>query len=165
MEEWRTVPGYPNYQVSNLGNVRGPKGPKKRVVGNANHVQMTLWHNNKAKTMSVNRIVCLAFHADTYFEGAHALHKNHIPDDCRAENLYWGTHKKNMQDMVEADRTGRSKGEKHGMAKLDWAKVKDIRARYAAGETQIALAKVFGVHNTQISNIVRNKSWKDKAYE
>jgi hypothetical protein len=103
----------------------------------------------------------MAFHADTYFEGAHALHKNHVPDDCRAENLYWGTHQQNMQDMVEAGRAGGPKHEGHGMAKLDWAKVREIRARYAAGETQVALGKEFGVGNTQISHIVLNKVWKE----
>jgi transcriptional regulator with XRE-family HTH domain len=37
--------------------------------------------------------------------------------------------------------------------------VDEIRERYAAGDTQLALAKRFGVKQPQVSRIVRNQAW------
>ena len=51
-------------------------------------------------------------------------------------------------------------------AKLDWAKVADIRARYAAGGvTQQELADDYGVDQAEISIIVNYKSWRADVRE
>lgn len=51
------------------------------------------------------------------------------------------------------------------MAKLTWAKVRDIRERYLAGGiTAEALAAEHGVHQTKISAVIRNATWYDPAY-
>jgi hypothetical protein len=44
--------------------------------------------------------------------------------------------------------------------KLTLAKVEEIRARKAAGESGLVLAKVFGVHYAQIYRIVNGKAWR-----
>lgn len=46
-------------------------------------------------------------------------------------------------------------------AKLDEAKVLEIRKRYAAGETQTSISRDFDVSSSQISHLVRRKSWKN----
>ena len=46
------------------------------------------------------------------------------------------------------------------MAKLNEAAVEEIRALYASCDhTQASLARQFGVHQTQISNIVNLRRW------
>ena len=49
---------------------------------------------------------------------------------------------------------------KQNMAKLDWAKVADIRQRLAAGETVYGLAREYNVAKTTIRDIKHNRSWK-----
>lgn len=46
-------------------------------------------------------------------------------------------------------------------SKLDLCKVRSIRQRAAAGETQPALAKAFGVSKGTISEIVRHLTWRE----
>lgn len=49
-------------------------------------------------------------------------------------------------------------------AKLDWPRVREIRARYAAGDaSHRKLASEFGVSNCAISNILNGKRWQEAA--
>ena len=48
-------------------------------------------------------------------------------------------------------------------AKLNEAKVAQLRGRYLAGETIYDLAPVFGIAPQTVSNIIRNKTWKHVA--
>lgn len=161
MEQWLPVPGFPGYVVSESGRVRSPNKELKHVQIPSGHLQVGLYKDKELKTLGVQRVVCLAFHADTYFPGAYALHKDSNPANCHKNNLYWGTQSQNGRDMVEAGNF-KTRNERHGMAKLDWQRVREIRRRYAAGEKQKPLSEEFGVHIAQISNIVRNKVWKEE---
>lgn len=50
-------------------------------------------------------------------------------------------------------------GEQHHRSKLNWEKVRQIRARHATGESNASLAKAFEVSNALISLIVPMKIW------
>lgn len=66
------------------------------------------------------------------------------------------------QNSADARRHGTlALGERHGLHKLKTAQVHEIRARYAAGERQVALAAEFHVSQAQISNIVRRRQRVD----
>ena len=52
------------------------------------------------------------------------------------------------------------KGEKNNSAKLTWEQVNEIRKRYADGETQVNLSKIFNISKEHISGIVNYKFWK-----
>ena len=74
-------------------------------------------------------------------------------------HLYEGAHRQNAAD---ARRHGTLPlGERHVLHKLKTTQVDEIRARYAAGETQTALGRAFGVSQAQISNIVRRRQRVD----
>lgn len=53
-----------------------------------------------------------------------------------------------------------AKGERIGVSKLTTAKVREIRRRFAEGESQGQLGKAFDVNQTTISLIVRGKTWR-----
>lgn len=78
-------------------------------------------------------------------------------------HLSVGTHQDNMDDMVSRRRS--NFGERHHASRLTWAIVDEIRTRVAAGETQTALAREFGVTFQQVSKIVRGQNWKRELAE
>jgi DNA invertase Pin-like site-specific DNA recombinase len=61
--------------------------------------------------------------------------------------------------MKEKGRAARLKGEAHGRAKLTADQVREIRRLRAEGLTLKIIADMFGVHLSQISNVVRGKQW------
>lgn len=47
--------------------------------------------------------------------------------------------------------------------KLDAGRVREIRRRYAGGETLIELGREYGCKHNTLSNVVNRKSWKEVA--
>lgn len=112
MEEWRDIAGYEgSYQVSSLGRVRSLD--RKCWLGNR-------WGNMKGRVLAqplsgkykyrtvalgagntayVHRLVLEAF-VGPCPEGMEACHfPDRDPSNNRLENLRWGTHRENMDDM------------------------------------------------------------------
>lgn len=158
-ELWKVVPGWEHYHVSNLGRIKGPRGIRLPVRHPTGYLQITLNKGSIRQNFKLHRLVCTVFHGPPPFEGAMALHKNHIRDDCREDNLYWGTAQDNTNDMHKAGRQATSKGEANGNSSLTWDKVREIRARYAAGESQSDLGTIFNVHQSTLSLICNNHTW------
>jgi len=92
-------------------------------------------------------------------DGMQVLHRCDNPPCCNPAHLFLGTQADNIADMIAKRRGGAVSGEAHYRAKLTADQVSAIRARYAAGETQVALAREFGVSQTNISRIVRGTTW------
>ena len=96
-----------------------------------------------------------------------ACHKCDNKSCCNPLHIYDGTLSSNTRDMVRAGNHVflrpdhvRVRGEQSGMARLNDAAVRDIRARYAAGGiSQQKLADEYGVNQTKISDVVRRKTW------
>lgn len=65
-----------------------------------------------------------------------------------------------QRQLAGADETGRRRGF-GGARRLTAAQVKEIRRRHAAGESQSALAREFGIKQPSIYAIVRRQSCKD----
>lgn len=110
-----------------------------------------------------------------------------VPACVNPDHLFLGAHRHNMQDMVEKQRHARGdrlsvaikkgaargdlngvhthpnsivRGDRQPLAKLNSAKVAEIRSRIADGETQRSLARAFGVSQSVISDIKRGVKWK-----
>lgn len=92
-------------------------------------------------------------------DGMQVLHLCDRRNCVNPLHLAIGTQTENNADKVAKGR--HCKGEQCHFTKLTEAAVKDIRARYAAGQaSQIQLAKEYGVGNTNISHIIRRLSWR-----
>lgn len=89
-------------------------------------------------------------------------HKNDVRFDNRLSNLYWGTHKENLQDAIKNGKMkNRLRGENNPLVKLSREKIYQIRRLYSTGNfLQKDLAKKFNVHYSFISLVVRNKRRK-----
>lgn len=96
------------------------------------------------------------------------LYVCHHCDDrkcCNPDHMFLGTFEDNMRDMVSKGRQNRPIGEKHPKAILTWDKVREIRARYKAGNViQRDLAVEYGVSTPTIAGVVRNYTWVDPEY-
>ena len=107
-EEWRSIDGYPNYQVSNLGRVKSIKRKVKKWNGyrtvsecilkprknRYGYLQLLLSNENKRKTMLVHRLVCEAFLPNP-LNLPQINHLNEDKTDNRLENLEYCTAKYN----------------------------------------------------------------------
>lgn len=91
-------------------------------------------------------------------EGQHVCHKCDNPPCMNPAHLFAGTRKENMEDCASKDRSAH--GERQGGHKLTEAEVRDIRAVYAnGGISQRELGAAYGVDQSNISSIVRGKTW------
>lgn len=112
-ERWRVIEGFPNYEVSNLGNVRSwahkgrgrGKGRTKKPrlltatlrKGSTDYLTVTLYSEEGRSVSLVHQLVTKTFHGPRP-EGKVVRHLNGDPLDNRAENLAWGTPKENSAD-------------------------------------------------------------------
>lgn len=90
-EVWKDIKGYPNYQISNLGNVWSVKRQRKLspYTNNKGYKAINIIAaNGKRKGELIHRLVALAF-IDNPEGKPEVNHINHIRDDNRVENLEW----------------------------------------------------------------------------
>jgi hypothetical protein len=90
---------------------------------------------------------------------------NHTCDNrvcVRLEHLYDGTPGDNWRDSYVRGRWSPPcvRGEGNGQSKLTDEKVKAIRKRHEAGESQVRLGAAFGVSGQVVNEIVRGLAWK-----
>lgn len=90
--------------------------------------------------------------------GMYVLHK--CRNKCvNPEHLEVGTAKKNnLTDKIRDDSL--LVGERNPSVKYTAEIVRDIRQRYANGETQTSIAKSLGIRQGHISDICLRKVWK-----
>lgn len=100
-------------------------------------------------------------------EGMDVLHNcpggQDNPGCVNAEHLFLGTHQDNMTDKVRKGRQARMPGEKNPLAKLCDDDIRRILA-LAGSKGQKAIAKEFGITQSNVSLIVRRKTWAHVSY-
>lgn len=85
------------------------------------------------------------------------LHACDNPACCNPAHLFLGTQLDNMKDMHQKGR--HAHGRTVHTARLHEDTVRFIRNAVAGGESQLSLARYFGVTTSAICNIVSRKSW------
>lgn len=175
MENWRTVPGFEAYRISDHGRVRscwakwGRGGSEAGAVIGDDWVEMTLNRNaqgylrvnlfaapGKPKTKLIHRLVALAFLGDPPMGRPLARHLDGNQLHNHVSNLAWGSGKENTDDML-----------RHGTWRLRYKGARltppqrdEIRRRAAAGEPYTRIAPDFGVNPQSVANVVQGKTWK-----
>ena len=108
-EEWKTIDGFPNYEVSNLGNVRSKdrtvlrKGNPTKIKGHTlnpreakGYMRVALYNGSRSnhRAYSVPRLVAEAFVSNSNNLPS-INHKDEDKKNNNADNLEWCTHKYN----------------------------------------------------------------------
>jgi len=163
-ERWLPYPGYAGfYEVSDLGNVRSlartttrGKILKPRISPRGYRLVVLSKYGQHAERR-VARMVLETFIGPCP-PGQEACHGPGGSLDDSLPNLCWGTKSKNHGEDRVRDGTS-NQGERCASAKLTAAIVIECRRRYAAGETQRALAAEFGVDQSSISDAIRGETW------
>lgn len=113
-ELWKGVIGFPNYEVSNLGNIRNKEGRiLKPTLDTYGYRQICLyrkdglgWRGHGRYTRKIYRLVIEAF-TEPEPERTQIDHINRIRSDDRLENLRWVTCRENsMNRGIPTDLTG-----------------------------------------------------------
>lgn len=149
-ETWKPVPGYEGkYEASTAGRVRSldrlvlyadgrvrvhPGKILSPVKGSNKYLQVFLSDSsNKRKNLSLHEVVARTFLGPRP-SGALVLHRNGQREDCRKDNLRYGSYSENEQDKTL-----------HTPVKLSWVDVRNIRQRLHDGEKPRDIAPDYGV--------------------
>ena len=174
--QWKTIPTYPSYEVSNLGQVRSKITGKLLALdtkrGGLPYLRATLYQGNRRKHRGVHRLVLEAFIGPCP-EGFECLHLDDNPRNNRLDNLKWGTHQENCSKFRRNDKPKKlprstepkklvrkgpadRKGAKNGNSKLTAEDVCFIRAY--TGKLK-DLVEMFGLSYNHILKIRSNTTW------
>jgi hypothetical protein len=132
--EWRAIPGWPEYEVSECGEVRRVQGGlvaragrtlKPWINKQTGYLQVGLWRNNRQSRMTVHRLVALAFLGAPPSPAHIVAHADGTRRNNHWTNLRWATQRENLSDTVLHGTDNR--GARNGQAKIDEVCVKAIR--------------------------------------
>ena len=171
--EWRTIPGYREYEVSNRGDVRRsvpranwPAGhllrPARSKSGHLYVMLATRPGANRSKKQFVHRLAARAFIGEPPFADACVLHGDDDPSNNSVANLRWGTRKDNYADRMR-NRGWRKRivrGSDAKNAKLAERDVRVIRKMFAKGARNGWIAKFYGVSPSTVCDVVKYRRWK-----
>ena len=96
MEDWKTIEEFPEYEVSSLGRVRGPKSSDLRGATNqGGYRTVSLCKDKKVYRKLVHRLVGLAF-LPPVADKMMIDHINRDRTDNRLDNLRWVNNSENQ---------------------------------------------------------------------
>lgn len=173
--EWRMIPDFPDYEVSNDGRVRrvtppsdGRKPPRPlpselaQIIDPWGYptVRMRRPGSRAVYTRTVHRLVLRAFVGEPPEGRNHGAHWNGDKTDNRLKNLRWATPKENARDALRLGEL--SCGPSHPGAKLtyeDIDKMKDLRDQ---GMTYKAIADEFDINVASAFDAINGKSYRNR---
>lgn len=149
-ELWRSVPDWPEYEVSNLGFVRRDGKILSAHSPKCGYLKVTLCARGHRQDRQVSELVLTTFKGSRPSPDHEASHRSGNKIDNRLSNLNWKTAKSNREDKY-----------KHGtsLSKLDEGQVREVKRELARGTSANELSKRFGVGNSTIGRIKRRQSW------
>lgn len=171
--EWRSCPRFPNFDVSEWGDVRravsvhgGNAGERLRgYVDGDGYLRYALTNaDGKKEAVPVHRLVADAFIGPAPSSRHEVAHNNGSRVCAHFSELRWATRLENHHD-IQVHGTSPCVGERSPKAKLTAQDVVRIRREYRAIKNREVnrrvsdLAKEYGLHHATVCNIARGKSW------
>ena len=161
-ERTAEIARYPGYFVTSKGRIlsdrlkTGERAVERHEIkpqpGEAGHARVMLQVNGERARELVHRLVLTAFDRAPVSD-EQACHIDGKPDNNALWNLRWGDQPSNWEDS-------KRHGTRRRYAKLTLEDATMIREHHTAGETASAIARDFGISDTQVRNIARGVQWK-----
>tara|TARA_Y100000401_G_scaffold20555_1_gene13723 strand:- start:484 stop:975 length:492 start_codon:yes stop_codon:yes gene_type:complete len=158
MEEWKKIPGWERYSVSDQGRVRNDKTARvlRPFQGGKGRLKVGLYvDGGERNRLYVYRLVLMAF-VGPCPDGQECCHNdgNHLNN--RLDNIRWDNRSNNQRDRIKHGTD--SRGERHGQAKLTEAQAYRIKFGNIPG-TLTEVGAMFGVGSQTVSDIRAGKRW------
>lgn len=171
IENWRQIPGFEAYEVSDLGRVKSllkskmtPANHilKTRIVG-AGYLGVSLYHNGNKWDRYVHRLVASAFLGDQPI-GCQVNHRDGNKAHNTPENLEWCTAKQNIAHAWDAKLLPQPPimlGSKHPRSSISENDACNILSLYERDGWKIAkIAEFMEIPRHTVENVVYKKCWK-----
>lgn len=170
--EWRRCADFPDYEVSECGDVRRSVASRTRITGarlrgfvdGDGYLRYALIDADGSKrTVIAHRLVAEAFIGPAPSDRYEIAHNNGSRVSCHYRDLRWATRKENDDDTI-VHGTARA-GINNGNAKLTEQDVRDIRRIYREIKNRERsgkisdLAREYGIHHATLVQIATGKSW------
>lgn len=162
MTEWRVCPDWPEYAVSEHGDVRrmvrrkGNEGLRKPYRASNGYLTIVMRGEGREKAEAVHRLVARAFIGPAATPAHNAAHTDGNRTNNHYSNLSWVTRSENERHKVAHGTSNR--GERNRAAVLTQEQVREIKGLLGK-QAQRAIAAQFGVKQQTISSIARGDSW------
>jgi hypothetical protein len=159
--DWRSIPGFPGYEVSADGQVRSFKTGKARVrhlekTGRGYvAVGMTREDGRRIKA-GLNRIVALVFIGPPPAPGLEVNHKDGNKLNSQVENLEYVTRLENVRHAILNGLTKRPpRGDAAYHVRFSFAQIQEMRRLRDGGWKLKDIAARFGASKGHVSELVR----------
>lgn len=164
--EWRPIPDWPAYEVSNHGDVRRAsdggspiakrgKVLRRNLVGRYYRVSLHCPTRGRMQMM-VHRAVAIAFIGPPPSPTHQVAHGDNNGLNNRPENLRWATQAENMADQIEHGT--RRWGNRHAQASLSEAQVEAMRIAAKRGVSHELIAALADTTVSAVGRIVRGET-------
>ena len=162
------------YRVTEDGRLINSKGDSLVVKRRGNQRYPTFSLNDKNMSNSgvfgipVHRFAGYCFYGNEVFkDGIVIRHLDADTENISKVNLVLGTHSENNLDKcpnvrrMAAIKARASQGYRPNNAKLNDGQVREIRERYAKGESGYSICRDYGISNVTVYNIINRKRYVD----
>ena len=174
-EEWRDVPNFEGYQVSNLGKIRGidrlkqgrsglrlTRGQEMKQMLNKKGYPEVRLRKNGTHTRLVHKLVSSAFLVKS--EGQTQInHINGIKTDNSVINIEWVTNSENQKHAYKLGLQPSRAGEGNSRATLTDKQVTIIKELYNSEKTIKEVSELLGVNLSIVRQIIYGQSWRSNT--
>lgn len=156
IEIWKEIPGYPKYEVSNLGSIRRKVSEKniKPYPGLRGYLTVLLYNSKKKKRFYSHRLVAIAF-LENPLNLPQVNHKDGNKHNNKVSNLEWVTPGGNN---LHAYRVLGCKCRHLG--RFSEEQVKEMIYQKNLGFSYRQISKMFNVSVSHAHGIVKGRAYK-----
>lgn len=165
---WRDIPGWPDYEVSNKGHVRRKTPGRLTYPGkvlkpllnkSTGYLSVCLSRQGRLKRIDIHRLVALTFLGHQPSPRHLVAHNDGVRTNNCVANLRWATQQENLADMR---RHGTSlTGSANPMCKLDEIDREAIRRMKRLGIPRSVIAEGYGVHERTVFRVLASDAQRD----
>ena len=175
LEIWKSIEGFPDYKISNMGRVKSlerwidrknnssmklsEKLLKPNILKRGYHA-VSLSNQGIQPKLYIHSLVIEHFGKPKPSPKHECNHKDGDKSNNWDTNLEWMTGKQNIQHAIKTGLINQ-RGENSSRAKLTEKELGVIRKLYKTGRiTTAGIGAVFGITQSNVSTIINHRSWR-----